>query len=146
MSLGDSLHSLVSTAGRLAARTADTVPVPGAVRGAVRGVARVVTGARQEARQARADAWSAPAPDPVPRPEPAPLRDPVATEPTASTRAEAHGGSAGRHPDDWREELVEDDEPASVVPDSDEPLIAPGAARALRKEAEVLQRAARPKS
>lgn len=150
MSLGDSLNSLVSSAARLATRTVDAVPVPGAVRGAVHGVARAVTGSerqeRQDGQEARAGAWSAPASVPVPRPEPTPLRDPVATEPTASSRSEAHGGSAGRHPDDWSDELVEDDAPAPTVAATDEPLITPGAARAVRKEAEVMQRGARPNS
>lgn len=150
MSLGDSLNSLASSAARLAARTVDAVPVPGALKGAVRGVARVVSGSdRQDAREARAEAWSAPATDPVPRPEPAPLRPAVAHEPTASSRTEAHGGSAGRHGDDWTEELVEDDglddESARATEPSDEPLITPGAARAVRKEADVMRRGAQPR-
>lgn len=145
MSLGDSLISLTSAATRLAARTVDTVPVPGVVRSAVRGVARALTGgAHHESQEARADAWAPPETDLVPRPEPSPLRAAVAHEPTASSRADAHGGSPGRHADDWTEELVEDDEPAPVTEDVDGPLITPGAARALRKEAEVMQRGARP--
>lgn len=150
MSLGDSLISLASSATRLAARTVDAVPVPGVVRGAVRGVARTLSGSGgPDSREARAGAWEAPATDPVPRPAPAPLRVPVATEPTASTRAEAHGGPAGRHTDDWTEELDDepiDDAPAPTAEASDEPLIKPGTARAVRKEAEVMQRGARPNS
>lgn len=154
MSLGDSLFSLVSSATRRAARAVDAVAVPGVVKGAVRGVARAVTGDddhdARDAQEARAGAWSAPATDPVPRPEPAPLRESVAHEPTASSRAEAHGGPAGRHADDWTDELVDDelvdDEPAPEPEPSDEPLITPGAARALRKEAEVMQRGAKPRS
>lgn len=146
MSLGDSLNSLASSAARLATRTVDAVPVPGVVKGAVRGVARAVSGTdRQQAQEARAGAWSAPATDPVPRPEPAPLRPSVAHEPTASTRAEAHGGPAGRHGDDWTDELVEEEEPAPAPEPSDEPLITPGAARAVRKEAEVMRRGAQPR-
>lgn len=145
MSLGDSLISLTSSAARLAVRTVDAVPVPGVVRSAVRGVARAVTGSgRHESQEARAAAWDPPKTDPVPRLEPAPLRPAVAHEPSASSRADAHGGSPGRHSDDWTEELVEDDEPAPVAEATDEPLITPGAARALRKEAEVMQRGARP--
>jgi hypothetical protein len=151
MSLGDSLFSLASSAARMAGRTVDAVPVPGVVRGAIRGIARAVNGHdRPDALAAQAGAWSAPSTDPVPRPEPAPLRPATAHEPTAASRAEAHGGPAGRHGDDWTDELVEDEAPAPAPqpagePATDEPLIDPGAARAVRKEAEVMQRAARPK-
>jgi hypothetical protein len=147
MSLGDSLFSLVSSATRRVARTVEAVAVPGVVKDAVRGAAKAVTSNdTADATETRASAWSVPATDPVPRPEPAPLRDPVAHEPTASSRAEAHGGPAGRHGDDWRDELVEDDEPLPEPEPSDEPLISPGAARALRKETDVLRRGAQPNS
>ncbi|MDO7867396.1 hypothetical protein [Nocardioides jiangxiensis] len=152
MPLADSLTSIArsaaATASRTAARAADVMPVPGFVRGAVRGVAHALageTGPRE--REARAGAWSAPT-DPVPPPEPTPLHEAVATEPKPASRREAHGGPAGRHGDDWRDELAE--EPGPVVPvdpaadAGDEPLIDPGVARAVRTEAEVMRRAARP--
>lgn len=142
MSLGASLTSLARSTAVSTARLAWS---------AVRGVAHAVAGAgRADATEARATAWEAPDPGPVPAPEPAPLRDPVATEPTAASRSEAHGGPAGRHADDLYEEAF--DETADDVPPSwsdtqspgDEGVLDPGVARSIRSEAEVMRRAARP--
>lgn len=137
MSLGASLTSLARTTATSAVRL---------TWGVVRGVAHTLSGTeREESREARAGAWEAPDPAPVPQPEPAPLRDPVATEPTAASRAEAHGGTADRHADDLYEEAVEE-EPEVTVPEPspDEGVLDPGIARSVRSEAEVMRRAANP--
>lgn len=142
MSLGASLTSLARSTAVSTARLAWS---------AVRGVAHAVSGAgRSEATEARAGAWEVPDPGPVPAPEPAPLRDPIATEPTVASRSEAHGGAAGRHGDDLYaeafDESADDVEPSwsAAQPAGDESVLDPGVARAVRSEAEVMQRAARP--
>lgn len=106
-------------------------------------------------------------PDDVPAPEPTPLHESFATEPTATSRDSAHGRSgADADIDAWAEEAADFDDDVDIEtpvgttgagvgsnPDTaeadlqqpgTEPLIDPGTAKAIRSEAETLQKAADP--
>jgi hypothetical protein len=106
-------------------------------------------------------------PDDVRAPEPTPLHESFATEPTATSRDSAHGRSgADADIDAWAEEAADFDDDVDIEtpvgttgagvgsnPDTaeadlqqpgTEPLIDPGTAKAIRSEAETLQKAADP--
>jgi hypothetical protein len=103
----------------------------------------------------------------VPPPAPTPLHEPFAHEPTATSRDSAHGrGGADADIDAWAEDATDLDDEIDVEtpvgttgadvgsnPDTaeadlqqpgTEPLLDPGTAKAIRSEAETMQKAAEP--
>lgn len=154
----DLAHRVIGTAGRVALHPVATASsVAGQAR---RAAGTVLGGARDVARDAAPESGSAPATDapldPVlvePFPE-APVIEPVEpqepsfTEPKAASREAAHSGRGADPTDDWHDELDEDDDELELIPGDpvadDEPLLDPSVAKAVRKEAETMSKAADP--
>ena len=87
--------------------------------------------------------------EPVP---PAQSVEPSTTEPKAASRDAAHHGRGSEPTDDWHDELEDGPDvginPATGQPNArqgdDEPLIDPSVAKAVRSEAETMQKASDP--
>lgn len=91
--------------------------------------------------------------DAVPIPEPTPLDEAFTTEPKAVSRSSEHGRASDAEIDAWIDQAMEGLESGlekGVVspvadlplPDDGEPLLDPGAAKAIRSESEIMRRAA----
>ena len=158
-------HPIAGTARAVGLVKGSAVAAPRLVRHVVAGAPAEPVTASPEPSVAEPPAASSGSPDvvPTPVPEPEDLPEPVVIsaeeddapaavhhEPKVASRDAAHGRGAGD--DEQRagfvDEIPDDHEtesPAVAEPASDEPLLDLGAARAVRREADTLGRAADPR-
>ena len=162
-------HPIAGTARAVGLVKGSAVAAPRLVRHVVAGAPAEPVTASPEPTVAESPPASSGSPDVVPKPVPKPVPEPedlpepvvisadeedapaaVHHEPKVASRDAAHGRGAGDDeqragfvdeiPDDY-----ETESPAVAEPASDEPLLDLGAARAVRREADTLGRAADPR-